>query len=219
MAKLDRYKTPEANAFYNLMFCDDLDAAHAMMPAPPADLMPLFDKKADERKLREISDDTGAASRIRALAFHRLRGANKKIAKPVMLGVVVEMPMDASQDTLAFYPDGSVRYINAEGKIAYVDGKAKPLMAAVNDALRVSQAVAQGMPASPHARTYVPPKGYARVTFLGSDGSRVLEGPVGLMLEDKEAGPVLGYSAALLKYFGDLAQTLDQMPSTNETPN
>lgn len=204
--KIKPYRDDATNTFYNMMFCDDAElmAKHAKEIAPV--LKALVDR-FDEKKVRAIAESPETHPRYRAIAGNQLALAKKKSPEVTVFGVVAEVPMDTGQDVFAVYTDGSIRYINNEGKVAFSDGIMPPLVMTTS---RVMQAAAQFVARS-GVRTMerpAPPIGRARITCLVSDGSHVTEGPVDALITDALGGPLLKACGELLKTFADLS--LDQ---------
>ena len=205
--KIKPYRDEATNAFYNMMFCDDAElmAKHAKGIAPA--LKPLLDR-FDEKKVCAIAESSEMHPRYRALAGNQLTAAKKKSPREVtILGVVAEVPMDRGQDVFAVYTDGSIRYINSEGKVAFSDGIVPPLVAATSRVMQAAVNFVARSGARMNERP-APPAGRARITCLVSDGSHVTEGPVDALMTDALGGPLLKACGELLKVFADLS--LDQ---------
>jgi len=205
--KIRPYVSEATNTFYNLMFCDDAElfAKQAKGIAPA--LKPLVDR-LDERKVRAIAESSDTHPRYRALAGNQLAVAKKNSPPELTVcGVVAEVPMGGQQDVFAVYTDGSIRYINSEGKVAFSDGIVPPLVAATS---RVMKAAVLFVDKSGPRRNErpAPAAGQARITCLASDGSHVTQGPMDALMADTFAGPLLRACGELLKTFADLS--LDQ---------
>lgn len=205
--KIKPYVDEATNTFYNMMFCDDADlmAKHAKQIAPA--LKPLLDR-FDEKNVRAIAESAETHPRYRALAGNQLAAAKKKSPQDLTLcGVIAEVPMVGLQDVFAVYTDGSIRYINSDGKVAFSDGIMPPLVAATS---RVMKAAVPFVQRSEPRRVErpAPSPGQARVTCLVSDGSHVTQGPMDALMTDTFAAPLLLACGELLKTFADLS--LDQ---------
>ncbi|QGZ95321.1 hypothetical protein [Terricaulis silvestris] len=205
--KIKPYVSEATNTFYNLMFCDDADllAKHAKGVAPA--LKPLVDR-FDEKKVRAIAESPETHPRYRALAGNQLAAAKRKSSPEVTVcGVVAEVPMEGGQDVFAVFTDGSIRYINSEGKVAFSDGIVPPLVAATSRVMKA--AVLFAAKSGPRTTDRpAPSPGQARITCLVSDGSHVTHGPMEALMADTFAAPLLKACGELLKTFADLS--LDQ---------
>jgi len=115
------YAEPHVNFLYNLLFCDDLalfQTEDAMKGGAP--WVTLFADPPDYDALRKIAQDPYEESRLRALAYNRLRAAGQAVPAKTLLGAIVEVPLEQGLDVLAAYPDGRVRYLNQSGKVLAV---------------------------------------------------------------------------------------------------
>lgn len=205
--KIKPYGNLATDTFYNLMFCDDakLMAEHAKKVAPA--LKPLVDR-FDEKKVRAIAESPETHPRYRSLAGNQLAAAKKKSPKEVtVLGVIAEVPVGRGQDVFAVYTDGSIRYINSDGKVAFSDGIVPPLVAATSRVMKAAVVFVDKSEPRTSERP-APAAGRARITCLVSDGSHVSEGPMDALMADAFAGPLLKACGELLKTFADLS--LDQ---------
>jgi hypothetical protein len=205
--KIKPYGDDATNTFYNLMFCDDAELLTKSLKAIAPEFKPLTDR-FDEKKVRAIADSQETHLRYRALAGNQLAAAKKKSGGEIaVFGVIAEVPMSGGQDVFAAYTDGSIRYINSEGKVAYSGGVLPPLVAATS---RVMKAAVSFVDKSEPRRNErpAPLSGQARITCLASDGSHVTQGPMDALMTDTFAGPLLKACGELLKCFADLS--LDQ---------
>src|SRR6188474_2086582 len=149
--KVTAYPDRARNEIYNMLFADDVVA---LKPATP------------DGDLAAVAADDEAESRVRAVAFRRLKAAGKTLpADPPLLGVIVEIALDEGLDTLAAYADGRVRYINHAGGMTIVE-EGSPLRAQVDGLLLASQAVVARIGPWRGDRLPPPPTGQARLTFL-----------------------------------------------------
>ena len=95
MTAVDAYPDRARNEIYNLLFADDVDALKAAMP---------------EADLAMVAADDEAESRVRAVAFRRLKAeGTTPDGDPPLLGTIVEIALDEGLDTLAAYADGRIR--------------------------------------------------------------------------------------------------------------
>src|SRR5690242_14080880 len=118
MSGIAPYGNDAADFMYNLLFCDDpaLFARGADDPATP--FPAILSENPDAARIAAIANDTTQEGRVRALAFNWLRQHGHDVPRRVLLGAIVEVPLDGGLDTLAAFADGSVRYINQTGKMS-----------------------------------------------------------------------------------------------------
>jgi len=176
------YGTEELNTVHNMLFADDVGQ--------------LFGEAPDVRVVQAIAQDPNEESRVRLLAAKWLRTNGHTPAAPEILGVVIEVPLDGSMDTLAAYADGRVRYINQTGRTAVFEG-APPDVAEQAKAL-VAIAIPAFIKAKPQKPAFAPGAGQLRFTFLSQDGNRVTEGFFSDIVRDDLAKSVLEQGQRLL---------------------
>jgi hypothetical protein len=104
---LSPYAQPEVNKIYNLLFCDDIALFKPAKVEADWQQM-LFDEKPDTGALLALAEDEGNESRVRALAYRRLRELGQRVPARKLLGTVIEVPLDNGLDVLAAYADGRV---------------------------------------------------------------------------------------------------------------
>jgi hypothetical protein len=191
------YKTTYANFIYNLLFCDDPSLFKPKPGEKPVDVQTtLFSEPVDIPALQALANDAASEGRHRYLAYARLRALKHEVTPKVLLGVIVEYPLNGGLDTIAAFSDGGVRYINYTGKMAVFEGT-KELDPFVKSLFAASApAVAHHGPWEA-PRKPPPGAGDVRITFLVSDGLYFGEGPMSDMDREASAGPIL-YSAARL---------------------
>lgn len=205
--KIKPYGHEATNTFYNLMFCDDADLLTKSLKTVAPEFKPLTDR-FDEKKVRAIAESRDTHLRYRALAGNQLALAKKKSSKEIdVFGVIAEVPMDGAQDVFAVYTDGSIRYINSEGKVAFSDGIVPPLVAATSRVMKAAVLFVDKSEPRKNERP-APAPAQARITCLASDGSHVTQGPMDALMTDTFAAPLLQACGELLKTFADLS--LDQ---------
>ncbi|MES1201683.1 MAG: hypothetical protein ABUS57_09580 [Pseudomonadota bacterium] len=198
MAFQRAYTDEATNLIYNLLFCDD-PSLFKGGEGTPAKLLAMFKGAASEADLRAIAADANASTRYRLLAMHELRRKGAPVGESVLLGAIVEAPMENGRDTLAAYADGSVRYINQSGKMSFIDAPVPLLAEKIRDFLSEAAKMAghlqpfrgERMPAAKQG-------GPTRVTFLLSDGPRVGERPMDEIMHDSIGEPVIRAAAILL---------------------
>ncbi len=194
------YHEMQNNIIYNLLFCDDaalFKPKDGMPPAPWQKL--LFGATPDATAVRALAEDAKQESRVRLLAYKWLREHSQLVPPKLLLGVIIEVPFDDGQDTLAAYADGRVRYINHAEKLALIDAppaelqeKTKALFASSNKLIvRLGPWNKKRLPA--------PIKGKVRMTFLASDGLYFGEGSFAAIQKDADAAQVIKDGTTLLQ--------------------
>jgi hypothetical protein len=189
------YGSKRCNSIYNLLFGDhpgfvqDTTEPYAI----------LRDRDADTAALRAIAEDGSQESRARMLACYRLRERRQPVGPGVLLGTIIEVGMNNGLDALAAYTDGSVRYINHSGKMAFFEGSGHPVEAQGQALLAVSRQVIEHIGPWTEARLPPPIAGMVRMTFLVSGGLYFGQGPLAEMLGDPMAIPILSAGHDLLE--------------------
>ena len=179
------------------MFCDDR-AAFANIAEGDERFRAIFDATPNEAALRAIANDASVETRVRALAFNRLREAGKAVPKGRLLGVVIEVPLEQGLDTLAAYDDGRIRYINQTGKLAVVEFDAPQLRPLREALLHAGQAVVEKIGPWTKSRLPPPQAGHVRMTFVATDGLHFGEGGMHELMKDSLAQPVMAAAGQLL---------------------
>jgi hypothetical protein len=197
------YAESHLNFLYNLLFCDDirLFMNDDIVEGPENNgLWPiLLADNPDVIALRKIADDETNEGRVRAIAFNRLRAAAEQVPAKILLGIIVEVPLEDGLDVLAAFAEGGVRYLNQSGKVAVFEGPGSPVEALAKELLAVSQPVVDQIGPWDKNRLAPPRLGNVRMTFLVSDGLYFGEGPFGALQRDPLGGPVLAKATQLLQ--------------------
>lgn len=203
------YAESHVNALYNLLFCDDLELFRNDNTSKDASgpWSILLAEKADEKALRSLAEDEKAESRVRVLAYNRLRAAGYSVAAKKVLGVIVEVPLKEGLDVIAAYEDGSVRYLNQSGKVAIFDVGTPKIDTMARQLVVISETLVKQIGPWDKKRLPPPKGGNVRMTFLVSDGLYFGEGPFQSLKLDPKAGPVLGKAAQLLRAAVDTSVT------------
>ena len=118
------YRKEALNLLYKLLFCDNVDLYKNN--AQDANGYPwnvLFSDTLNTSDLQRIIDDEQTESRVKLLAYQRLRTAGHAIPKTELLGVVVEVGLNIGLDVLASFRDGTARYINQSENMLVWDTK------------------------------------------------------------------------------------------------
>jgi hypothetical protein len=189
------YAQVEANAVYNLLFCDDLELFRPRN-GQPSSVDPLFQQ--DCSAIERLAKDINAESRVRILSCNWLRQRSLAVPPKVLLGVVVEVALDGGLDVLAAYSDGRIRYINRAGRMTIFEAAHVPVSENAKSLLTASKNVVARL--GPWGKPRLPPpgRGNARLTFLVSDGLYFGEGRFSDMQRDPIGGSIIQIATALL---------------------
>lgn len=196
-----------ASALYDLLFCDDLEPFRPRAGAELVDWQAaLFADPPDHSRVAAIANDQARESRVRAIAYAWLRAHGHPTPRGVVLGVVIEVPMEQGLDVLAAYADGTVRYINQTGRMAIVEPGALPeAEQQAKRLIELSRQVVQQIGPWDKPRLPPPKPPEVRLTFIVSDGLYFGQGPFEHMHADARSGPLLQQGAQLLTTVVDKA--------------
>jgi hypothetical protein len=152
--------------------------------------------------LRNVVEAQNLESRHCLQAWHFLRqlgvSPDPALAKQV-LGVVLEVHLDAGLDTLAAYADHTARYINHGGR-PIVWETAQPKMNSLIDALlSAGQRIADVIGPWAEPRRGPPLKSHIRLNMLTRSGLHFGEGPFTGLAADAMAAPAIDAGTLLMK--------------------
>jgi hypothetical protein len=185
---------------YNLLFCDKLELFRkSASPNPQGIWATLLAKEPYAAALAAIAEDVSQESRLRALAYSRLREIKQAVPAKKLLGVVIEVGMQAGLDVLAVYPDGNVRYINHNESMSVHEPVPVAWMTLVLKLLAAAQGVVDRIGPWEQPRIAPPTAGMVRMTFLVSDGLYFGQGVMTVMEQDALVKPIIVASVELLK--------------------
>lgn len=203
------YRKVEVDKIYNLLFCDDpvLFRGDGLGDGPIA---AVLSDTADRETLERIANDLDIESRVRALAFNRLREMKVSVPLRRLLGTIIEVPFPDGLDVLAVFSDGRLRYINQSGKLAIFEDTPPTLREKAEELLRVSQIVVNQIGPWDKPRPPPPKAGRMRMTFLVSDGLYFGEGADSVFMKDRLAAPVLMAGVQLVRLVVDTALEAQQ---------
>jgi len=194
------YEEDSINFMYNLLFCDEPSLFNKINDEKPIYWEEVLFLNPNEKGIREVAENKEEESRVRALAFNWLRENKKPIAKGILLGVIIEVPLEGGLDTLAAYSDGRVRYINQTGKLTVVEsGVSTDIEKLAKELVNISVPVVQKIGPWEKERLPPPAQGNIRMTFLVSDGLYFGEGPLTIMQNEPMAAPVISKAIELLQ--------------------
>jgi len=192
------YRHETANFIYQILFCDQPELFQKQGPASDAPWSLLFAGDTAAAALRTLACDPAMDSRVRVLAWNRLRKEGEDVPAKIHLGTIVEVGLPGGLDTLAAFTDGGVRYINHTGKMSIVEGDSSIFKEEVAALLAASQPVVNAIGPWDQPRRPAPGNGMVRLTFLVSDGLYFGEGPMQQFQSDSMAGPVIAAAGTLL---------------------
>lgn len=187
--------------FYELLFCDNI--LLYQLNATEPDTYPwniLFAEDCNPRELQRIIDNPNLETRMKLLAYHKLRTESYLLEHKALLAVIVEVGLDEGVDVLASYKDGSARYINQSGNILIWETTDENSDALTQQLFADSEQVLPMIGPWDQPRRPQPEKGYARISFLVSDGLYFGEAPINVLFNDKLASPALQSATALMQY-------------------
>ena len=194
------YKEESVDFMYNLLFCDEPSLFNKNNDGKPTYWEEALFINPNEKAIRNVAENTKEESRVRVLAYNWLRENNKPLSKGILLGVIVEVPLESGLDTLAAYSDGRVRYINQTGKLTVVElGGSVDIEKLAMELVNVSVPVVEKIGPWEKDRLPHPEKGNIRMTFLVSDGLYFGEGPLAIMQNEPMAAPVISKAIQLLQ--------------------
>ena len=193
------YADEACNLLYNQSFCDKPAAFRRTASAESTESSVVLAEQPDVEALRALANDPQAASRVRALAFGRLRTLGQAVPPRLLLGTVVELGLPGGLDVLAAYPDGCVWYLNHKELIAQFDPVPSGWMPAVRRLLAASQGAVERIGPWLQPRIAPPTEGTVRMSFVVSDGLYFGQGPMAVMERDEMAKPIIAASIALLQ--------------------
>lgn len=200
------YAEPHVNYLYNLLFCDDVELfRNDESEAQSGPWQTLLAERPDKAALAMLAADGNIEGRLRALAYNRLRALGETPEPKILLGIIVEVPLQGGLDVLAAFSDGGVRYLNQSGKVAVFDGAVASVGKLAQELLEDAQRIVDNIGPWKEQRLPPPKMGNVRLTFLVSDGLYFGEGPFSVLQRDGMAGPVLMKAAELLKQATELA--------------
>lgn len=197
------YRDDAANGMYNLLFCDEPARFAPRGEAPQGALATVLAESSDRAALERIANDDDMESRIRMLAFNRLRAMNIAVPSKQLLGVILEVPLGRGLETLAVFADGRMRYINQAEKIGIFEDAPPAIARKAQMVLRAAQAVVDQIGPATEPRRPPPTADLTRMTFLVSDGLYFGEAATDDMYADALGGPVIGNTAELLSLLVD----------------
>lgn len=199
------YTDEKVNFSYNLLFCDII-SMFTTDETREGDWRPIvFGEPPDLPLLQSLAYDETAESRVRFLAFARLRRKKIPVLPKIVLGVIVESPQDKGLNTLAAYADGRVRFLNQVNDAILLEGHPAEVAEAARRLLGAAQPLVDRLAPAPQGRKAPPKPGLLRFTFLLSDGTYSGEGSYPAIMNDELARPLMQRAEALMAEVAKLA--------------
>jgi hypothetical protein len=194
------YREMQNNIAYNAQFCDTgvvFKPASGTLPAPWQKT--LFAASPDAAAVRAIAENGKEGSCVRLLAYKWLREHSQLVPLKLLLGVIIEVPVEEGLDTLAAFADGHVRYVSHAEKLTLIDAP-QPELRQKSALLFISSGklLARIGPWN-NKRLPAPIKGKVRMTFLASDGLYFGEGSFAAIQKDADAAQVISDGTTLLQ--------------------
>lgn len=167
-------------------------------------------KRQDEAviALRKVIDTPFLESRHYLQAWHFLRKwGYKPSAEQALqvLGVVVEVPVQADLDIVAAYPDCTARYYNYSGAGVVWERPDTSLDADIDRLISAAEKTVRQMGPWEGPRPGPPPGNSARLTFLTPGGMCFGQGPLEVLAADQRGVEVI--SAATMLMFALIEKT------------
>ncbi|HIJ62995.1 MAG TPA: hypothetical protein HPQ04_09925 [Rhodospirillaceae bacterium] len=192
------YSDEKVNNSYNLLFCDILEMVKTSENRE-GDWRPIvFGEPLNLPLVQSIAYDEAAESRVRFLAFGRLRRKRIPVLPKIILGVIIESPQDQGLNTLAAYADGRVRYFNMVNHAILLEGQPAPVAEVARQVIRAAQPLVDRLGPAAQPRKPPPAPGALRFTFLVSDGTYTGEGAYPAIMNDELARPIMQRAEELM---------------------
>ena len=168
-------------------------ARTAVFEGRPAEAIELWQK---------INQMSNLEARHYAQAWHFLRSQGVRPPAEIerlLLGVVVEVPMQGGLDLLAAYPDHHARYYNFNGSGIIWEHPNASLDPAIDALLEAGRRIVSTIGIWEGPRPPAPPMGQVRVNVISPSGLHFGQGPSKAMASEALAGPVFSAAAALMQ--------------------
>jgi len=192
------YVSANCNRTYNLLFCDQLELIRGEFEALPVGVWEeLLAKRVSIARLWEIAESDELPSRVRLLAYHRLRQLRQAVQYQHLFGVVIEIGSGMGLDVLAAYRDGTVERIDSVERVMRVDTAQPQSVASARALLEAGETVIARIGPWLQPRIAPPTAGMVRMSFLVSDGLYFGQGWIDVMRDDELASPIIAAGDAL----------------------
>ena len=149
-------------------------------------------------QLRGVVSDSDRPSRDTLQAWHQLRLLGETPEEPARVyGVVVDMPIGESLDTLAAYADGTCRYVNHAGNVLVYEADDAEIGRLVRAVIAIGSTIAAQIGPWDGDRPPMEP-GILRMSMLCAGGLYFGEGPVSALAREPLGGRLLTAATGLL---------------------
>ena len=195
------YKEDAINLIYNMLFCDQ-DELYTSQTTSIENYpwSVLFNDPLDITGLQRIILDEQVESRVKLLAFAKLKSTGQEIEEKELLGVIVEVGMEEGLDLLASYRDGTARYINYTGSMIIWDTTDETSDHLTHKLFQDSLNIVRRIGPWDKERLPPPSQGKVRISFLVSDGLYFGEGQIDTFFNDPLAAPAVASATALMQF-------------------
>ncbi len=198
----------EALEIYQLLFADNFDAFKEMQEVYPC----LFTTSPDKKELLSLAQDKATESRVRVLAYRKLKELNALPEEKEVLAVIAENHFeDGGMDTVAVYLDGGVRYINQSGAMLFSEETVEE--GAQERLFSLARKIVPLIGPLDGERLPPPAPGVFRVTFLVNGDIYFGQAPVDMAFEDEMMGPLAMSILTVLRQI--IAMADDNPPTQN----
>jgi len=191
---------------YDLLFCDNLNLYMRTIKEPwdyPWSL--LLPETATSTDYQKVINDHTLETRVRLLAYNKLRQDGHKTSNKELMGVIIEVGMESGLDVLASFKDGSARYLNHSGKILVWDTPDEQSENRRHNLFSKSEPVIQQLSPWEKPRLSPPRAGVARISFLVADGLYFSQAPVDELFKDMLVAPAMNAATHLMLYMTENA--------------
>jgi len=198
------YKDEAANRIYEMLFCDNEDLYRPdkkFLTGYPWNVIYSNEYKPEE--LKKITIDDKNESRLKLLAYNKLRSNGNKVLEKELLGVIIEVGLDSGLDVLAAYSDGTARYINYSEKMIFWESPSADSNNITDKLFKESEIVLKQIGSWDKERPRFPAKGTIRISFLVSDGMYFGQGSDDNFFNDELSAPILKYGNKLMNFLID----------------
>jgi hypothetical protein len=191
------FKKDALNKIYELLFCDDIKlykTSNEYKNEYPWNL--LFD--GNTKELQKLINDKNVESRVKILAYNKIRLSGQKNIKKELLGVIVEVPQEKGLDVVACYKDGTARYLNQGENIIIWEEKDNKIENTIKQIFLKANNIYKAIGPWDKKRLPFPKENITRITLLASDGFYFGQGPTSVFFKDQLASPTLSDVTKLL---------------------
>lgn len=196
----DPYRNQALNKVYHLLFCDrfelfQFEGSEKMYPWNI-----LLAEQPDIPSLQTVVNDRGLETRARIIAHKRLRSLNVPAGEKELLAIIIEVGLEKGLDTLAVFRDGTARLIHHSESMLVWDTQTPVSSQLVGQLFTDSLNFVRGLTIWKQKRKPRPAFGMVRLSFIGSDGLYIEDGPFNKLEKDPKAGPVIFAATRMMSF-------------------